>query len=151
MMAITTNSSIKVKAWTVEFLLARRLRSRPIIRFGLFITTFLANLCKTTFSLEILLVAQMSDKRYSRSPKSEKAREDYCLNNPRRPCTKRPALKSPPLLEETRLVLDEAPKAISPFGGLASFISSWARSGSPAKRNPIGRLPNHVQQRHPVG
>ena len=34
-----------------------------------------------------------------------------------------------PLFGEAKLVLDETPKAISPFGGLASFISFLGQTG----------------------
>ncbi|HAO77852.1 MAG TPA: hypothetical protein DCQ92_02530 [Verrucomicrobia subdivision 3 bacterium] len=34
-----------------------------------------------------------------------------------------------PLFGDARLVLDETPKAISPFGGLASFISFLGQIG----------------------
>jgi len=66
--------------------------------------------------------------------------------------TTRPEITA--LFGEAKLVLDETPKAISPFGGLASFISfcgqiGFAREGQ--RQLPFAERRIDVQQCHPAG
>ena len=48
------------------------------------------------------------------------------------------------LFGEAKLLLDETPKAISPFGGLASFISFLGQIGFARQVHAICPLPNRL-------